>query len=77
MAQLIKQPTLDSGSGHDVTIGETELGVCLGFSLSLSLKINKLKKKKKVGIERYVHYKHDISNEIQTGPNRATNWNKG
>ena len=32
MAQLVRQPTLDLGSGHDLAVGETEprLGLCPG-----------------------------------------------
>ena len=45
MVQLVKPPTLDFDSSHDLTIHETEphVGLCaehggyLGFSLSLSL----------------------------------------
>lgn len=71
MAQSVKHPTLDFGSGRDLTVGETEprngistdstepggiLSLSLAFhpslalaraqvlSLSISLKINKLKK---------------------------------
>ena len=45
MAQLVERPTLDFGSGRDLTAHEFEhrvgtlswkRGVCLGFSLSLS-----------------------------------------
>ena len=58
MAQLVKHPTLDLSSGHDLTVHGFEpcVGVCtdstepasdaVSASLSLSLKINKLKKKK-------------------------------
>ena len=42
MAQSVKCPTLDFGSGHDLTVRGMEprveqCGTCLGFSLSLSL----------------------------------------
>ena len=29
MAQLVRRPTLDFGSGHDLTVGESELHVGL------------------------------------------------
>ena len=52
MAHSVKCPTLDLGSGHDLTVHELELhmGLCcvstesaweFSLSLSLSLKINK------------------------------------
>ena len=62
VVQSVKFPTLDFGSGHDLTVPEfkphTGLCICLGFSLSpslflplpcslflsLSFKINKIKK---------------------------------
>ena len=57
VAQLVKHPTLDFGSGHDLTVCEFEPCVrhcaddvepawdCLSLFLSLSLKINKIKTK--------------------------------
>ena len=47
VAQLVKDLTLDSGSGHDLMVHDfephiglyTERGACLGFSLSLSLSL--------------------------------------
>ena len=52
MVQLVKRPTLGLGSGHDLVVHVTEsmsgsvlaAWTCMGFSLPLSLKINKLKK---------------------------------
>ena len=54
MAQLVKHPTLDFGSGHDLMVGELEPHIRLcadseepawdSLSPPLSLKINKLKK---------------------------------
>ena len=54
MAQLVKRPTLDFSSGHDLTVGEVEpawdsvsvsasplLTLSLSQSLSLSLSLNK------------------------------------
>ena len=61
MSQSVERLTLDFCSGHDLTAHGTELhvGLCLGFSLPLSLcpspahtlpfKINKLKNKRKPG----------------------------
>ena len=44
MAQLVKHPTLDFGSGHDLMVHgilSPSLSLPLSLSLSLSLKINK------------------------------------
>ena len=56
MAQLVKHPTLDFGSGHDLVVQEFELHIGLHADSAepawdilalLSLKINRLKKKNK------------------------------
>ena len=55
VAQLGKCLTLDSGSGHDLTVGGTkpcvglwaERGACLGFSLSLCSHAEALSQNKK------------------------------
>ena len=59
MAQLVKHPTLDLGSGHDLRVCEFKscIGLCaygaesgilsLCSSLAVSKQINKLKKKNK------------------------------
>ena len=47
MAQLVKRPTLGFGSGYDLTVHEFEPYIRVQNLLAiLSLKINKLKKKK-------------------------------
>ena len=56
MAQSVEHPTLDFGSGHDLTVCEIEprirlhamCGACLGFSLSLfAPALSKIKREKK------------------------------
>ena len=52
VTQWVKHPTLDLGSGHDLTVCEIEPrvclhargGACLRFSLSLSLSLSQIKK---------------------------------
>ena len=66
MAQSVKRPTLDLGSGRDLRLQlhvrlRTQQGVCLGFSLPLTLpqtppfsKLNKsLKQKQKTRQDAY------------------------
>ena len=69
MAQLVKHPTLDFNSGHDLRVvrssprsGSTLRN--LVDILSLSLKINKSKKKLRTVFKpQHDHYPHTLANE--------------